>query len=304
MSSFIQSEAWQKFQEQAGVNARRHQKTLFLQRSFGFGTYWQASRFTCKEFTLPAFAGEAVFLRLEPEDVSSLQVIQQNNTLEETVAIQPRQSLLLTIDKPLETVVAGFKQKHRYNYGVSQRSGLREELFSNKLSGKPFERFWQLMQATADRQEFRTHPKEYYQQMLESLEPEGMAHIIIISKDEADLAAMILITHDDTATYLHGASSNQQRQVMAPYFLHVAAIRHAQHLGLKTYDFWGTDAHYTDKGWLPKEGAASYGTTRFKLGFGGDIVTYPGCFDLILKPFWYNLYKTARRLRGGKRAFS
>ena len=39
------------------------------------------------------------------------------------------------------------------------------------------------------------------------------------------------------------------------------------------------------------------GVTRFKLGFGGRAVDYPGTFDLPLNRLWYTLYSLVRRAR-------
>jgi lipid II:glycine glycyltransferase (peptidoglycan interpeptide bridge formation enzyme) len=53
---------------------------------------------------------------------------------------------------------------------------------------------------------------------------------------------------------------------------------------MKTYDFGGIG----EKGWE--------GISRFKKGFGGFEVVYPGSFDLIYSPIWYNVYKQGRKL--------
>ena len=39
------------------------------------------------------------------------------------------------------------------------------------------------------------------------------------------------------------------------------------------------------------------GVTRFKIGFGGQIIKYPGTFDLVYDDAWYNIYKMVRQIR-------
>jgi len=304
MTSFLQSPAWQVFQESAGIPTNRHNEQLYLCKKFPFGTYWQSSRFTATNFEIPNFTQKACFIRLEPEDENTLAVIRQNHQLVRSLALQPRQTLILDIAQPYEDILSSFKQKTRYNLKVSHRSELEVDIYSRNLDNEHFDRFWALMSETSHRHGFRTHPAEYYQLMLSTLSKENMAHLIFVRRHTQDLACMILITYEDTATYLHGASSSLHHETKAAYFLHDAAIRHAQVMGAKTYDFWGTDAHQVDGEWKAKDGVGSAGTTQFKLGFGGKIVEYPGCFDLVLKPFWYNAYKKARSLRGGKRDFA
>src|SRR3989338_8328575 len=89
----------------------------------------------------------------------------------------------------------------------------------------------------------------------------------------------------DTATYLHGGSSNQERNVMAPYLMHWHIIKLAKAQGQKYYDFHGISE---DK-WP--------GVTRFKKGFGGYELNYPGTFDLAYDQGWYSIYKMVRKVR-------
>jgi lipid II:glycine glycyltransferase (peptidoglycan interpeptide bridge formation enzyme) len=69
---------------------------------------------------------------------------------------------------------------------------------------------------------------------------------------------------------------------MAPHLLHWEIIRQAKQLGYHFYDFWGID----EKKWP--------GLTRFKKGFGGKIIEYPGTFDLVFNKFWYQLYRLGK----------
>ena len=142
--------------------------------------------------------------------------------------------------------------------------------------------------------------------MFKVLSKDGLAHILIISGEQGDLAASLLITYQGTATYLHGASSEEHKQLMAPYLMHWKAIELGKSKDCSIYDFWGTDLEKNEEtgAWEPKQGHPSAGTSRFKIGFGGSVIEYPGPYDLILRPFCYTLYKTARRVRGGKRAFN
>ena len=99
------------------------------------------------------------------------------------------------------------------------------------------------------------------------------------------IAGNIVSFFGNTATYVHGASSNEYRNVMAPYLLQWEVIKIVQEKGYKYYDFYGID----EKKWP--------GVTRFKLGFSGNIVEYPGTFDLAFDNLWYNMYKVLRKIR-------
>ena len=99
------------------------------------------------------------------------------------------------------------------------------------------------------------------------------------------LAAHLIIFFNKTAFYVHGGSSREFRQVMAPHFMHWHVIKEAQEKGYKFYDFWGIDKQK----WP--------GFTKFKMSFGGKKIIYPGTFDLPLSKFWYNLYKIGKNIR-------
>ena len=66
--------------------------------------------------------------------------------------------------------------------------------------------------------------------------------------------------------------------------MHWEIIKKLKVEGCKLYDFWGIDANK----WP--------GVTRFKLGFEGQVVEYPGSFDLPISKIWYLIYKIARKI--------
>ena len=86
------------------------------------------------------------------------------------------------------------------------------------------------------------------------------------------------------AIYLYGASSNEQRQLMPNYLLQWEAIRWAKQAGASTYDFWGIPE--TDD-----QGEAMAGVYRFKSGWGGRIVRFPGNYEYIYRPLAMHLVR-------------
>lgn len=312
-SSFLQSEAWQRFQETAGNQTVREQGLLYIQKPLPIprGTYAVSSRCSIQEnYTPPQELANCWFLRIEPADKVSLANLKRAATAQKlplvpTLSIQPRQTVLVDLSKGYEEVIKNMKPKHRYNIKVAEKHGVTVDIISHNIADS-FERFWQLLDQTASRHEFRTHNKQYYLTQVKELEKDGAAHLLIAHAGESDLAGMILLTHEKTATYLHGGSTNAHKELMAPYALHAAAIKLSIEKNCHTYDLWGSNLvkNIETGAWEPQAGHSSYGTSRFKAGFGGTVVEYPGTYDLILKPFCYTLYKTVRRLRGGNRAFA
>ncbi|MBU4142976.1 peptidoglycan bridge formation glycyltransferase FemA/FemB family protein, partial [Patescibacteria group bacterium] len=107
------------------------------------------------------------------------------------------------------------------------------------------------------------------------------------------IAANIVVIFGSRATYLHGATSSEHREVMAPHLLQWEQIKYAKSQGCAEYDFWGIVNEHT----LDKRGQSWEGFTRFKRGFGGQEVNYVGYWDYPLDKLWYFLYRLVQKFR-------
>ncbi len=227
----------------------------------------------------------AIFLRLEPQ----FTIQNSQFKIHRTIDIQPSKTLILDLNKSEEELLGNMHQKTRYNIRLAEKKGVKI-----KESGKErFREFWQIMKETEKRDGFRLHDRNYYKRMLKHSKHElklgrknefGIRLFLAEYKGKM-IAVNIVSFFGDTATYMHGASSNEYRNMMATYLLQWHAIKLAKKLGYKYYDFYGID----EIKWL--------GVTRFKKGFGGKIFEYPGTFDLVFNKKWYIIYKVSRRLR-------
>lgn len=299
MHHFQQTEAWDQLQQEANHHIAWAEGTLYIEQSLPFGHYLSCPRCSFSEKpTLPQL-GRPVFIRFQPTDEPSLEQLQKLGTLVSVPAAQVRQTLLLDLRKSEEVLLAEMHSKHRYNIRLAEKHEVQVDCFE-QYDETAFNRFWSLMQKTAERQDIRNHSRSYHQKTWEVLAKAGMAQVLIARKGQEDLATLLLVTDRDTATYLYGGSSEQQRSLMAPYLLQWRAIQAAKAKNCSFYDFWGV--HTKDS--QPIEGDPTAGVTRFKLGFGGKIVDFPGSWDFVLQPFWYGVYKTVRRLRGTKFNFA
>lgn len=213
---------------------------------------------------------KAVFWRFEPLSVSASTLSTQ------TVSIQPPETLVLNLQQPQAELLQAMHQKTRYNIKLSEKKDLRYERGPQALDP-----FLNLLEETRQRDGFRLHPAAYYKAMVES----GVAELTTVWSGSTLLAGSLLSFFGDTVTYLHGASSGQARDKMAPYFLHWHTICQAQAAGYRWYDWHGID----EQKWP--------GVTRFKKGFGGDVMTYPGTFDRPLARGLYSGYTVLRYLR-------
>ncbi len=302
--SFLQSSEWAKFQESLG------RKVWLLKDDFGqilvikqglpFNkSYLYSPRTNIRHWLsndgLASFRKSlekikeiakkegAIFFKIEPEIENDLKIrefLESFGFRKSQKEIQPRKTLILDITKSEEEILKGMHQKTRYNIRIAKRNGIEVKSF-NFPSQNHFEIFWKLLKQTSKRDKFSPYSKEYYQKMLDL----SFSELFLAKYKNKIIAANVLVFFERRATYLHGASDYNFRNLMASYLLHWEQIKEAKRRGFKEYDFWGIN----EKKWP--------GLTRFKKGFGGKEINYLGSYDLIFQPFWYKLYNFRRMFR-------
>jgi len=234
----------------------------------------------------------AMFVKIEPPvEKSSLQVLEktlQSYKWEKVKFVQPQDTLFLNLTKSEEELLKVMHQKTRYNIRLAEKKGVNVR-FSREIGD--FEAFWQLIKTTGKRNDFHYHTQSYYHNMYRQLVPTDFMELFIAELEGRIIAANLIVSFGDTVTYLHGASSDEHREVMAPYLLQWRQIQEAKKRGFRHYDFWGVAPTGTDTrhNWA--------GITRFKKGFGGSGASYAGVYDLILDTMWYKIYKLAQKIR-------
>lgn len=282
--SFLQSNKWLDFQKSLGRKIWQVENTGIIKYNLPFKKSYLYSPRCEGKFFSEAFLKKikeitkqesSVFFKAETQDnidLKQLGFVKGSN-------IQPQKTLILDITKSEQELLEKMHHKTRYNIGLAEKRGVSAR-GGSALGGKFFEEFWKLIEQTTERDGFHAHPKEYYRKLLEIPGVE----LFIAEHDGRIIAANIIVFYNKTAIYLHGASDYERRNLMAAPLLQWEQIKEAKKRGCTEYDFWGID----EIKWP--------GVTRFKKGFGGLEVEYPGAYDLIFQPLWYKIYKIARKI--------
>ena len=226
----------------------------------------------------------ALFLRVDPTVAFNPQV-----KIKAISATQPQCTLVLDLSRQEEEILSKMHHKTRYNINLARKKGV-------VVGPGSVDDFITLNRATTKRDKFASHPDWYYKKMSEVL-ANGDCRLKIwqASFEEKIIASALVMYFGDTATYAHGASGNEFRNVKAAHLLHWEIIKDAQRQGFRYYDWRGVnpldERHLAYKKSWP-------GVTRFKTGFGGEVICYPDSFDLIYRSNWYRLYRLLRSIRG------
>ena len=198
--------------------------------------------------------------------------------------IQPRYVFRLDIKgKTEEEVMAGFKQKWRYNIrlagkkGVVVKEGTREDLKD----------FHKIMIETGARDGFIIRPLEYFEKMYDCLGPEHMKVLMAYYEDKP-ISGVIPIFYGNKTWYLYGASSNSHRNLMPNYLLQWEMIKMAIARKDDVYDFRGVSG-------VVDETHPQYGLYRFKQGFGATFTEFIGEIYMPFKPITYKLYRFSEK---------
>jgi len=205
----------------------------------------------------------------------------QNVNFKKIKDVQPSKTLLLDLTKSEEEILAAMHPKTRYNIRLAEKKGIT---IRQGKGEEDIESFIKLTEETAERDNFKAHGPSHYRKLFNL--DNGFVKLYLTEYENKIIATNLMIYFGDTCTYSHGASSDENKNIMAPHLLHWHCICEAKKLGYKYYDFGGID----EKKWP--------GVTRFKKSFVSPKtsceISYPGTFDLPLDKKWYLLYSLAK----------
>lgn len=185
------------------------------------------------------------------------------------VDLVPRETLYIDLSLSEEELLAGMKQKGRYNIKLAQRHGV--SVYEDK-SDQAVDRFYSIMREASQRDGFALESVSFFEHLTAVLSPAGCARIFFSEHEGGKLGTLLLINYGQRATYLYGGISDEKRNLMSGYALQWTAIKAAQAAGCNTYDFYGFDPFRS-----PEHQYARF--SQFKSQFGGKAVKFIGAQD-------------------------
>ncbi len=325
-SPFQQSWAWGEFKRQVGVDVLRlaavsgtrivgvaqvlhepwrfGQSTLsgfhapFVDAALPVAQYQEALGLLLQQLVEIAKQRNVISLHLEPPielcNESLFKQFEIQHKLRRAPAFQPLDTLVLDLRQGEAQLLAAMHEKTRYNIRLAEKKGVHVEVASAATQRDALEAFITLNKQTAVRDRFQSHGPGYYRRLADYL-PGGMLKVYLATFEGQAIAANLVVHFGDTVTYVHGASGNANRNVMAPHLLQWRQILDAKLAGARWYDFFGIETPQRKR--ASRQGSTWAGITRFKQGFGGQTVSYLPAYELPVRKGWYRLVN-ARRAYG------
>ncbi len=241
---------------------------------------------------------KAVFLKIEPDlwEPTPIPDVFMNIGWRHTRPIQPQRTVMVPLNSSDVELLAAMKQKTRYNIRLSEKKDIKVAVSTDVIS------FHEMSLATGKRDGFGVHALNYYQKALDLFRPDGHADLILATYQGNPVAGLIAFAMGDTAWYMYGASSDEERNRMPTYLIQWEAMRWAKEKGCLRYDLWGIpdlDEEKLEETFSNKQSHDGlWGVYRFKRGFGGEIMRSLGAWDKVYMPGLYQLYKMMMHLRG------
>jgi peptidoglycan pentaglycine glycine transferase (the first glycine) len=236
----------------------------------------------------------AACLKIEPNREEDPRLDEQLRALgfcRSPQTVQPQRTILVDLDAGPEAILGRMKQKTRYNLRLAERKGVAVR--SGDKADLPA--FYELMKCTSQRDGFAIHSRAYYETVHHFFVSRGYGRLLLAEYEGQLLAGLVVLAFGDTAIYMYGASSDEERQRMPTYLLQWEAMLWACEQGCRTYDLWGVpdeDEATLEAGFTHRSDGL-WGVYRFKRGFGGRLLRTAGAWDLIYAPLHYRLYTAA-----------
>ena len=186
--------------------------------------------------------------------------------------ILPSNTIYVDLLKKNEEILADMKPKTRYNIGLAYKKGVVVK--SSDIEN--IDIWYKLYKETAKRNNILVNDIKYFTAVLSArtndVRSPAEVKLLIAEYNNQPLAAMFLVITGNRGTYLYGASSSENRNLMATYALQWEAIKISKASGCSEYDMFGVSPN-------PDPNHPLYGLYRFKTGFGGEIYHSLGCWD-------------------------
>lgn len=203
--------------------------------------------------------------------------------------VAPTATILIDLSLSSDVIMKQMKRQNRQNIrrgekkGITVREGDLRDIHS----------FYLLHLATSERQGFKPYSEEYFARMWQILAPSGYIKLFFSEYMDEPISALLVVPFNDTVVpkILGWSGFHGNRRPNEALFW--GAIKWAKAAGYKIFDMEGIDPlgarAVIDGNPLPESLHRS--PTRFKLGFGGEVVLYPEPQDYVLNPVLRWMYR-------------
>ena len=205
------------------------------------------------------------------------------------IFVQPSRTLLLDLRPSPEELLGAMKKKTRQYIHKAERGGVVTEDTTD------LDRYLAVLRRVAARDGFALHDRAYFERIRAAF-GDGV-HLTMARVGSEDVGAMLVIRRGDRAWEMYGGWSGEHAEERPFYLLKWRSIVRMRELGAIRYDMWGLTERGVSADRTVAHADPLAGVEQFKLGFGGDTVSWIGAVDVPVRRVLYPIWRLAGRRR-------
>lgn len=277
LTDLRQTEEYSEYIKKIGWKVDKFQDTYIFLKKFLFWNFVKVQRpdklvgsellsYLVKEF-------EYSTIYVEPSNNDQYEDLLRSGFRKYNSPFLPSKTVQIDLTKSEAELLMEMHYKTRYN--ITHNSKLKNQnskvkiFISNDIDN--FSDFWQ---RCARKRGMILSQKEEIRAIYDSFRKDACIHVAIDGEGDW-LAAILRISTSKISYYMYAAATSMGKKLFAPTVLTWEAVRLAKKERKKIFDFEGVyDERFPLKSWK--------GFSRFKKGFGGREIEYPGCVSKII----------------------
>ena len=298
---FLQSPAWEKFQNALGKQTIRREGVgwsylAIVEQSVGLKRLYcpfgpTATSPEALEQALGALRQDArdqmaTYLRVQPSGVAINTTNASRFSLFPITYSQPEATRVIDLTQSMDDIYGGISQSKRSICRNYQNKGLAYHVSHEAAD---IELLLPLLHEVAERNHIGVHDDAYLRTQATALVPDH-ASLHFMKLGETVMAGALVFEGVTTNYYAHAGNTFEHRNLAASTALVGELIRYSKDQGKQSFDLYGVAP--TDD---PNHPWA--GVTKFKESFGGEFVRQNQTYELPLAAGRYWLYRFARMIR-------
>ncbi|MDD3321274.1 MAG: peptidoglycan bridge formation glycyltransferase FemA/FemB family protein [Paludibacter sp.] len=197
--------------------------------------------------------------------------------------ILPKNTFLLDLTKDEKDLLSNMRYNTRYNIKRTNKQGISIQEYGVEHIGDWYKLYFE----TAVRHNMPLQNENFFASILRNQDSSknGVNIKMLMAKnDDEYLASMFLVLSKNRGTYLYGASSSSNKDMLASYALQWESIKIAKNYGCTEYDMFGSAPNLNKSHPL-------HGVHVYKKGFGGNLIHRMGCWDYPYMQKEYDVFK-------------
>ena len=224
-------------------------------------------------------------IKVESEiDLAEAGSLEKESYIKSSPIIPNPSTITLDISADEDALLLSLPQKGRHAIRRAERDGVKVELA--EATDANCRLMYKLLQETAEGK-FGVRNFAYFKEFWQSFEKAGLGQLFFAKHGDRVVAGAFAMVFGEKSTYKDGASIREKSAYGASHLLQWEVIKWAKSRGAVLHDFCGSPP--SDQ--IENTEHPHYGIGRFKLSFSKNVVDYIGCYDKIINPNKYKLWK-------------